>query len=85
MTALFPSRARIKLARLDVAVDHPALVGVLQAERRLVHEVAGVRHRQRPVGLNQLGQVVSLDILHRQDDALAEPHGRVRGHDVLVM
>ena len=36
-----------QVARLDVAVDHAVLVGVLQAQRRLVDEVAGVGHRQR--------------------------------------
>ena len=76
-TALVPLAGEHQVARLDVAVDHPVLVGVLQAQRRLVDEVAGVGDRQRPLGLDQLGQVEALDVLHREDDALAEPDGRV--------
>ena len=65
-------------------MDQPLLVGVLEAQRRLVDEVAGVGHRQRPLGLDQLGQVEPLDVLHREDDALAEPEGRVGRDDVGV-
>ena len=36
-----------QIARLDVAVDHALLVGVLQAERRLPDVVAGKRGGQR--------------------------------------
>ena len=74
-----------QVARLDVAVDHAVLVGVLQAQRRLVHVVAGLGHRQRPAGLDQLRQVESLDVLHRQDEALADAEGRVGRDDVGMM
>ena len=39
---------------------------------------------QRPLALHQPGQVVALDVLHREDEALAEPRGRVGRHDVRV-
>ena len=43
--------ARIRdhqVVRLDVAVDHALLVGVLQAQGRLADVVARLLHRQRP-------------------------------------
>ena len=48
---LVPFASEHQVAGLDVAVDQPFLVGVLEPERRLVDEVAGVRHRQRSPGL----------------------------------
>ena len=66
-----------QVVRLDVAVDHPLLVGVLQAQRRLVDELAGVGHRQRAPRLHQLGQVGPLDVLHREDQQVAHLHRRV--------
>ena len=39
-------------------MDHAVLVGVLQAQRRLVNKVAGVDQRQRAAGFHRLGQVV---------------------------
>ncbi len=50
-----------------------------------MHVVAGMGDRQRPPGLDQPGQVEALDILHRQDEALADPEGRVGGDDIRVM
>ncbi|MGD0044612.1 MAG: hypothetical protein ABSE84_30110 [Isosphaeraceae bacterium] len=74
-----------QVARFDVAVDHAVLVGVLEAERCLIHEIAGVSHRERAALLDELGQVVAIDVLHREDDALADPRRRVGGADVGVM
>ncbi len=37
---------------------------------------------QRPLGLDHLGQVEALDVLHGQDQALAEPAGGIGGDDV---
>ena len=82
---LVPIASQHQVARLDVAVDHAVLVGVLEAECRLVHEIAGVGHRQRAALLDELGQVVTLDVLHREDDALADPRRRVGGDDVGVI
>ena len=39
---LVPLAGEHQVARLDVAVDQPFLMGVLEPERRLVDEVAGV-------------------------------------------
>jgi len=53
--------------RLDVAVDHAALVGVLQAQGGLAGEVAGVGGRERAALLDQPGQGNALDELHDQE------------------
>ncbi len=58
---------------------------MLQAQRRLVDVVAGVGDRQRAAGLDQPGQVEALDVLHGEDEALADPQGRIGGHDVGVV
>ena len=65
-------------------MDHALLVGVLQAQRRLVDEIAGVADRHRPLGLDHPGQVQALDVLHGEDDALAAAEGGVGGDDVGV-
>ena len=82
---LVPRAGEHEVGRLDVAVDHAVLVRVLEAQRRLVHVAAGFGHRQRPLGLDDLGQVEPLDVLHRQHEALVESEGRVGGDDVGVM
>ena len=66
-------------------MHHPLVVRVLHPLRRLTHEVAGVGHRQRALGLDHLGQVEPFDILHREDDALTQPERRVGRHDVRVL
>ena len=71
-----------QVARLDVAMHHARLVGVLQAERRLVDERAGVADRQRPLGLDHAGQVEALDVLHGEDKACAGAEGGIGGDDV---
>ena len=43
----WPAGRQHQVVRLDVAVDHAALVGVLQAERGLADVVARLGHRQR--------------------------------------
>ena len=58
-----------QVVRLDVAVDQAALVGVLQAQRRLADVVARLLDRQRPSLLDQLGQVDALDVLHDEEMA----------------
>ncbi len=82
---LFSLASQDQVGRLDVAVNHPALMRMLKPQRRLIDEIAGIRHRQRTARFHQLREVFPLDILHRQDDALAEPRGRVSGDDVLVL
>ena len=80
---LFPRQHEV--GRLDVAVDHAVPVRVLEAQRRLVHVVAGFGHRQGPLGLDDLGQVEPLGVLHRQHEALVESQGGVGGDDVGMM
>ena len=61
-------------------MDQAALVGVLQAQRRLPDVVAGLRDRQRPALLDQLGQVGPLDVLHDEEVRAADRVG-VEGVD----
>ena len=82
--ALSPSRASIRLPGLMSRWTMPLLVGVLKTKGRLIHEVAGVCHRHRPLSLDELGEVVALDVLHGKDDAVADTEGRVRRDDVRV-
>ena len=46
-----------EVRRLDVPVDQPGRLGVLQAQGRLPDVVARQRHRQRPDVADQLFQV----------------------------
>ena len=46
-----------EVAGLDVAVDEVAFVGVLNRERRLANQRAGVRRRQRPEGARKGAEV----------------------------
>ena len=56
-----------QVRRLDVAVDQPVLVGVLQPEGRLPDQLAGVGDRQRPAVLHQLIEVQAVDEFHHQE------------------
>ena len=58
---------------------------MLEAECRLVHEIACLGHRERTALVDELGQVVALNVLHREDEALADPRRRVGGDDVAVI
>ena len=62
-----------QVAGLDVAVDHPLFVGVLQAPA--LPGGCSCTHGQ-PTGafrLHQLGKVITVDVFHREDDAIAQP------------
>ena len=71
--------------RLDVAVDHLLFVGVLEAHRRLRDVMAGMHHRQRPLALHQLGQVLALDVLHREDEKPSRRRDAVRLDHILMV
>ncbi len=73
-----------QVLRLDVAVDHPVLEGVLEPQRRLAGVLARLADRQRPAALDQPGQVGPLDELHDQHVRLPGLLGVVGGHDVRV-
>ena len=81
---LVPLAVQNQVVRLEVAVDKSFLMGVLKPERRLVDEEAGMGHRHRPLGLDQLGQVATLHVFHRKQETLAELGGVVGGDDVRV-
>ena len=57
-----------EVARLDIAVNHALLVGVLEPQGGLLNVVAGVANRHRPAGLDHPGQVQALDVLHGEDE-----------------
>ena len=73
-----------QVLRLDVAVDHPVLEGVLEPQRRLADVLARLADRQRPAAIDQPGQVGPLDELHDQHVRLPGLLGVVGGHDVRV-
>ncbi len=74
-----------EVLRLDVAVDHLLLEGVLQAQRRLSDVVAGVGDRQRTLPLDQPGEILSLDVLHGEGQHFARLDGAVGRDDVGVV
>jgi hypothetical protein len=61
--------------RLDVAVNHPLLLGVPERGRRLLGVIARVGHRQRAAPLDDLAQVGARGVLHREHE---EPPGHER-------
>ena len=56
-----------EIGGLDVAVDQAVFVRVFEAERRLADVAAGARHGERAVLLDELAEVRSLDVLHREE------------------
>jgi hypothetical protein len=54
------------VARLDVAVDQPGRVRMLQANGRPVHVVAGARHVHRPGLADNVLQAGAVHVLHDQ-------------------
>jgi hypothetical protein len=60
-----------EVLRFNVAVDHLLLEGVLQAQGRLLDVVTGLDHRQRTLHLDQLGKILSLDVLHGESQQFA--------------
>ncbi len=81
---LLPLPGQDQVLRLDVAVDHLVLVGVLQAQRRLRDVMAGILDRQWPLTLHHLVQVLSIDVLYRKEEQFAGLHGAVRLHHVVM-
>ena len=73
-----------QVLRLDVAVDHAVLEGVLEPQRRLAGVLARLADRQRPAAIDQPAQVGPLDELHDQHVRLPGLLGVVGGHDVRV-
>ena len=65
-------------------MDHTLLVRVLEPERGLVDEVGGMGDRHRPLGLDQLCQVESVDVFHGENDALTAAEGGIGVHDIGV-
>ncbi len=80
-----PLRRPHQVVRLHVAVDHAALVGVLQAERRLPDVLARFGERQRPLALQIGGKTFALDELHDEEVQTAGLVGVEGGDDVRVL
>jgi hypothetical protein len=70
---------------LDVAMNHALLEGVLQTLRRLLNIEAGMRHRQRSVRFHHGGEVLALDVLHGEDQQIAQLQSAVGGNHVDVV
>ena len=73
-----------EIGRLDVAMHHAVLMGVLQAECRLPDIIARLHHGQRAEFENQAFEVLALDVLHGKVVDAADLVGVVRQHDVRV-
>ena len=75
-----PRAGQEEVRRLEVAVDPPRLVGVLEAQGRLADRLAGVGHGQRPPGPEDRLQVEAVEQLHDEEE---DPVGlaRVAGQD----
>ena len=56
-----------QVGRLDVAVDEARLVGVLEAERGLVHVVGGPLRVQRAAPIDEFLQADAVDVLHNEE------------------
>ncbi len=74
-----------QVGRLDVAVDHAALVGVLQAQGRLADVVAGLAAPAAGrAASTSLPRSVAVDVLHDEEVGVAGLVGVV-GHDDVGM
>ena len=70
--------------RLDVAMHHPALEGMLQAQRRLINGTTSLRDWQSTLPMHPLGQADAFDEFHHQEVGLSGLVGVVSRHDVGV-
>ena len=61
-----PFLVQQQIARLDVAVDDALLVGVLEPASRLQDAIDRLPNLQRPMILDDAGQVMALDVFHHQ-------------------
>ena len=80
-----PCRRQQQVVRLDVAMNHAALEGVLQAERRLPGVVARLVHRQRPGLLDQLGQIDAGHVFHDEQMGAVDLIGVEGANDVRMV
>lgn len=79
-----PFRGQHQVLRLDVAVNHPVLVRVLEPVRRLPREVARDVDRQRPLALEVLRECHPLHVFHDEEVHPAGFVGVERLNDVRV-
>ena len=66
-------------------MDEPAVVDVLEPQRRLPAVPGGHRRRQRPAGRDEPAEVRAGDVLHRQVQRTVVGAGADRPHDVGVV
>src|SRR5258706_44227 len=62
-----PALCQQQVARLDVAVNEPAFVSMLQAEGSLPDVLAGLGRRKPSALLDNLGEVLALSVLHDEE------------------
>ena len=84
-TARFPSRASIRLLGLMSRWTMPCSWACCRPRAAWWTKLQALATGSGPRGLDQLRQVEALDVLHGEDEALAEPDGRVGGDDVGVV
>jgi hypothetical protein len=77
-------RRQHEVVGLDVAVDHAALEGMLEAQGRLADVVTGVRHRQWALPLEHVGQAQPRHELHDEHVQVARLLRVVGGDDIRV-
>jgi hypothetical protein len=69
---------------LHVPVDHPALMGVGQRPRDLLHQLHGQPRRKWPAALHPLAQGRPVHVPHHEEGEVRVLLHRVDGHDVGV-
>jgi hypothetical protein len=79
-----PMARQHQVRRLDVAMDHPLFVRVLQRQRRRMDVDAGVADGYRPLGLDHAAQVQPLHVLHGEYETAAAPERGIGADDVGV-
>ena len=74
-----------QVPRLDVAVDHAAIVGMLKSLRRLKAKPTGDRRRERSLLADEFCQIVPLHILHRKNEQVFNSRRRIGPHYVRMI
>ena len=71
--------------RLDVAVDQPAVVGFVQCAGDLGHDRGGPGGIEAASARDELAQVLTVDVAHREVESAVVLPGLVHGDDMRVV